>query len=141
MARDVRAGLLQNPKTIPTKYHYDDQGSELFRQIMQLDTYYVTDCEYEIFDQQTAAVLDTLSRGGKPFRLVELGPGDGLKTKLLLKGLLQQKQNVTYMPIDISQGAMDTLTQSFKEEMPELDMEPVVNDYFNQSVSKLCALY
>ena len=130
MARDVRAGLLQNPKSIPMQYYYDDEGSDMFQQIMHLDTYYVTNCEYEIFEKQTAAVLDTLSRGGKPFRLVELGAGDGLKTKLLLKGLLQQKQNVTYMPIDISQGAIDTLTKSFNEEMPELDMEPVVNDFF-----------
>jgi len=130
LAQDVREGLSDHPKHLPSRYFYDDKGSEIFRQIMRMDTYYLTDCEYEIFDKQAAGVLEILSRGGQPFRLVEFGAGDGLKTKLLLKDLLARKQEVTYMPIDISKGAIDKLSASLADEMPDLDVEPVIGEYF-----------
>lgn len=32
----VKHGLTRIPKSLPSKYAYDDKGSELFRQIMNL---------------------------------------------------------------------------------------------------------
>ncbi|MBL7113311.1 MAG: L-histidine N(alpha)-methyltransferase [Bacteroidales bacterium] len=37
---DIRQGLTSDPKYIPSKYFYDEQGDELFQQIMALDEYY-----------------------------------------------------------------------------------------------------
>ena len=39
---DIRAGLLGSPKRLPSKYFYDERGSELFEEITRLDEYYPT---------------------------------------------------------------------------------------------------
>jgi L-histidine N-alpha-methyltransferase len=39
---DARAGLSASPKTLPPKWLYDENGSELFEKITQLDEYYPT---------------------------------------------------------------------------------------------------
>src|SRR5581483_10560764 len=42
---DVLRGLQTEPKTLPSKYFYDDQGSQLFEQICAQDEYYLTRTE------------------------------------------------------------------------------------------------
>src|SRR5437867_1633965 len=44
-ARDVRAGLTAQPKTLSCCYFYDAEGSQLFDEICQLDEYYLTRAE------------------------------------------------------------------------------------------------
>ena len=43
MALVVLEGLSKKPKGLPSRYFYDDRGSDLFRQIMALPEYYPTD--------------------------------------------------------------------------------------------------
>jgi uncharacterized SAM-dependent methyltransferase len=52
-AEDVRKGLSSNPKSLSSRYFYDDEGSQLFRRIMDLPEYYLTRAEFEIFSKQT----------------------------------------------------------------------------------------
>lgn len=127
-ARDVLHGLNQQPKTLPTRYIYDTRGSELFEQIMHLPSYYLTRTEYQIFEQYRAAMLQHAPK--EHFNLVELGAGNGHKTKLLLDHLLQQDISFTYYPIDISQSAIDQLTDSLQKAYPKLDLQGLVMDYF-----------
>ena len=47
-ALDVLLGLSSEPKFIPSKYFYDDEGSRIFCEIMDLEEYYPTRCEAEI---------------------------------------------------------------------------------------------
>ena len=47
-ARDVIAGLSQQPKRLSPKYFYDATGSELFEQITRLPEYYPTRTELGI---------------------------------------------------------------------------------------------
>ncbi|MBN9583101.1 MAG: L-histidine N(alpha)-methyltransferase, partial [Afipia sp.] len=47
-ARDVIAGLSQQPKRLPPKYFYDEAGSKLFEQITLLPEYYPTRTELRI---------------------------------------------------------------------------------------------
>ena len=51
-ALDVLSGLSAARKSIPSKYFYDRQGSELFRRITRLPEYYLTGCELEILESQ-----------------------------------------------------------------------------------------
>lgn len=128
---DVIAGLTSSPKTLPSKYFYDPIGDELFVKIMNLPEYYLTRAEHEILRDQTESILEAL--GVKPseeFELVELGAGDGLKTKEILKYLKKHAFNFSYKPIDISNNALQQLSNSLKEEMPELTVEPMQGDYF-----------
>ncbi len=51
---------------------------------MHTPEYYLTRSEYEMLDTQKADLLRLFTPDNRPFELVELGAGDGLKTKILL---------------------------------------------------------
>ena len=127
--QDVLAGLTSANKQLPSKYFYDAKGDELFQQIMHLDEYYLTRKELEIFETHKKAILETIS-DGEPFRIIELGAGDGLKTKILLKYFLNNNANFTYTPVDISGNVLEILEENLLEEMPELKIEAYQGDYF-----------
>ena len=130
LAQHVAEGLHRAPKTLSSMYFYDDAGSRLFQQIMDLPEYYPTRAEFAIFREHGAAIATALSpAGGSDFALVELGAGDGAKTKLLLRELLAAGTPFTYAPVDISAGAMTGLVASLKQELPALHVAPVVAAY------------
>ncbi|WP_310396286.1 L-histidine N(alpha)-methyltransferase [Hymenobacter sp.] len=130
LAQHVAAGLGRTPKTLSSMYFYDDAGSQLFQQIMELPEYYPTRAEFAIFREHGAAIAAALSPpGGGEFALVELGAGDGAKTKLLLRELLAASPTFTYAPVDISTGAMAGLVEMLALEMPALRVAPMVSDY------------
>ena len=111
-------------------YFYDDAGSRLFQQIMDLPEYYPTRAEFAIFEEHGAAIAAALRlQAEEPLMLVELGAGDGAKTKLLLRELLHADIDFTYAPVDISAGAMTGLVDALKQEMPTLKVAPVVASY------------
>lgn len=130
LARHVAEGLARNPKTLSSMYFYDDAGSRLFQQIMALPEYYPTRAEFAIFRTNGAAIAAALGgTAGAPFTLVELGAGDGAKTKLLLRELLAAGPDFTYAPVDISAGAMSGLVATLARELPALRVVPVVASY------------
>ena len=130
LAQHVAEGLHRAPKSLSSMYFYDDAGSRLFQQIMALPEYYPTRAEFAIFREHGAAIAAALSpAGGGDFALVELGAGDGAKTKLLLRELLAAGTSFTYAPVDISAGAMAGLVAALKQELPGLQVVPVVADY------------
>ncbi|MGY3087731.1 L-histidine N-alpha-methyltransferase [Hymenobacter sp. UYAg731] len=130
LAQHVAQGLQRVPKALSSMYFYDDAGSRLFQQIMDLPEYYPTRAEFAIFREHGAAIAAALSpAGGGDFALVELGAGDGAKTKLLLRELLAAGTPFTYAPVDISAGAMTGLVAALKRELPALNVAPVVENY------------
>lgn len=127
---DIVAGLNSTPKTLPSMYFYNKEGSKLFQTIMNLPEYYLTKSEYEILDTQSAAIyLDFNPQ--KKFEIVEFGAGDGSKTRLLLQEFLRNTDDFIYSPIDISKSALKGLTKSYKQLLPTLNMSPINNDYFS----------
>lgn len=136
--RDVEEGLSQNPKRLSSKYFYDARGDELFVQIMHLPEYYLTKAEHEIFSDQTEQLVEALQfERSQRFELVELGAGDGAKTKELLRYLLENGYQFDYLPIDISQHALDELQKALSLEIPTLSVKTQQGDYFEvlQSLS------
>jgi L-histidine N-alpha-methyltransferase len=129
LAQHVAQGLHHTPKTLSSMYFYDDEGSRLFQQIMDLPEYYPTRTEFAIFQEHGAAIAAALSPAGGKFAVVELGAGDGAKTKLLLRELLAAGTAFTYAPVDISAGAMSGLVAALTQELPALHVAPVVEDY------------
>ncbi len=130
-ARDVMHGLSTTPKYLHSKYFYDQRGDSLFQQIMELDEYYLTDCEFEIFQNNKEDLLQHVTTNGKPFDLIELGAGDGTKTKILLKYFLEQGADFTYKPIDISNNALNLLHRDLAQNIPTLKIETLQGEYFN----------
>jgi L-histidine N-alpha-methyltransferase len=128
-AAHVAAGFRKTPKTLSSMYFYDDAGSRLFQQIMGLPEYYPTRAEFSILEQHGAAIAAELRPAAGAFSLLELGAGDGLKTKLLLRALLAANADFSYAPVDISAGAMEGLIATLGQELPALRVAPVVADY------------
>jgi L-histidine Nalpha-methyltransferase len=129
-AEDILKGLSASPKFLSSKYFYDDEGSRLFQQIMSLPEYYLTRSEFEIFSTQTGEIFEAFTKNRIAFDLIELGAGDGTKTAVLIDYFLRQKVDFTYSPIDISQEAIDSLSDKFKTEFPKLQIKAKVGDYF-----------
>lgn len=128
-ARDVAEGLSQKQKNLPSRYFYDGKGSKLFQQIMDLPEYYLTRCEFEVLTQNRDTMAAHFAREGF-FHLIDLGAGDALKTKILLKELARQQSSFDYVPVDISGDAMQQLSESLAEELPQVNVQAVVGEYF-----------
>ncbi|MFP4018288.1 MAG: L-histidine N(alpha)-methyltransferase [Bacteroidales bacterium] len=129
-AKDVAKGLASHPKYLLSKYFYDERGDKLFQQIMNLEEYYLTDCEEEILNKYKGELSDIFQDSGKPFQLIELGAGDAVKTQILLRHLNKEYNNFTYIPIDISQHVLTVLEYNLSENFPELDVRPLHGEYF-----------
>lgn len=128
--QDVRNGLTDFPKHLSSQYFYDEKGDKLFQEIMAMPEYYLTDREFEILSENTAEIAGLFAQGNAPFKLLELGAGDGKKTKVLLKYLSENNFKFKYQPIDISQNALDGLEKSLLEELPQVSVETRQGNYF-----------
>lgn len=129
--QDVEEGLSSNPKFLSSRYFYDEAGHNLFVEIMNMPEYYLTNSELEIFQTQSTQLIESFGFSKSThFELIELGAGDGTKTKELLKELLDQGYNFDYLPIDIAQAALDDLQATLALELPDLSIKPQCGDYF-----------
>ena len=120
---EVIAGLGAAEKTLPCKYFYDARGSELFEQICELEEYYPTRADLEATTRNIDSIVDEVGPGCV---LVELGSGSSTKTRVLLDHL---PDIVGYVPIDISQAALDQSAASLRAEYPDLEILPTCADY------------
>jgi L-histidine Nalpha-methyltransferase len=127
-AHDVASGLATNPKSLCCKYLYDEAGSELFKEIMKLEEYYPTECEMEILENYKEEIGALV--GDADFTLVELGAGDGLKTKILLSSFLEKGLQFRYVPIDISESALKGLITEVQTAFCGLSVQGLATDYF-----------
>lgn len=127
-ARDTLSGLSEKPKRLSSKYFYDRKGDALFQDIMHMPEYYLTDAEFEIFQNYAGEILSFATE--KAFDLIELGAGDGLKTKVLLTELKESKADFRYIPVDISQNALTGLKNDLQISMPEVNVQTRQGDYF-----------
>jgi L-histidine N-alpha-methyltransferase len=128
---DVITGLKQTPKRLNSKYFYDAVGDKLFQELMNCEEYYPTNCELEIFTQQTAGLCDAMIADGSAFDLIELGAGDAMKSTFLLKYLLEQKADFSYLPIDISANVISYLNDTLPITLPGLQVAGLNGDYFD----------
>jgi L-histidine N-alpha-methyltransferase len=127
---DVVSGLKRYPKKLNSKYFYDAKGDALFQQIMNSEEYYLTNCEFEIFEKRSGEIADTFIQHLQSFDLVELGAGDATKTTFLLKELLAKDADFSYMPIDISSSMVNYLEQELPEKMSGLKVIGLNGEYF-----------
>ena len=120
---EVRRGLSQPRKTLPTKFLYDRQGSALFEQITELPEYYPTRTELAIL---RAYLPEIAALVGPEALVLEFGSGSGLKTRLLLQHL---DRPIAYVPVDISRAALADSGQALSREFPGLEVLPVLADF------------
>jgi L-histidine Nalpha-methyltransferase len=120
---EVLCGLGKPQKELPSKFFYDEQGSQLFEQICALDEYYPTRIELGIMRDHAGEMAAVL---GQQCLLVEYGSGSSTKTRLLLDHLLQP---AAYVPIDISKEHLIQAAMALAAAYPELEVLPVCADY------------
>jgi dimethylhistidine N-methyltransferase len=137
--KDVIAGLKSTPKHLSSKYFYDANGDKLFQELMNCEEYYPTNCEMEIFTQQTAGICDAMIADGDAFDLIELGAGDATKSTYLLEYLLENKADFSYLPIDISANVISYLNVTLPVTLPGLKVSGLNGDYFDM-LKKAAAL-
>lgn len=101
-AEEVRIGLTQHQKELPSKYLYDDVGSALFEVICLLPEYGLTRADERVLCRNAQEIVDQLPT---PVIVAELGSGSGKKTRPILKAL-SRRQRTAYCPIEISPTAL-----------------------------------
>lgn len=123
MRREVLEGLSRPRKRLPSKYFYDERGSELFEQITRREEYYLTRTEKSLLEKHGEEMARHI---GARAALVELGSGSSRKTRLLLDRLRNLK---AYVPVDISREYLQTIGRELRREYPGLAVRPVCADY------------
>ena len=127
--KDVMEGLRSSPKRLDSKYFYDDRGDELFQQIMNCEEYYLTNCEMEILQTQSAAIASAISKPGNNFDVVELGAGDCSKSIHLLKEIFKLDKDFTFFPIDISKHVIDLIQKDLPRQINGLNIYGLNGEY------------
>ena len=129
LGAEVMRGLTATPKTLSPWLFYDEAGSRLFEAITRLPEYYLTRTEHGIFAQYADAIL--ASAGDAPLKLIELGAGTAAKTGLLLRAAIRRQGTVEYVPIDVSESALEAAKTRLEAEIDGVRVKPRVKDYTN----------
>jgi L-histidine N-alpha-methyltransferase len=112
-------------RELPPKYFYDHRGSQLFEAITRLPEYYLTRTERLLLSTLMPEWMDIL----RPGALVELGAGNADKTRTILDAMRAARDEVVYVPVDVSAAFLDETAQNLRREYPDLRVEPVVTDF------------
>jgi L-histidine N-alpha-methyltransferase len=121
LAEDVLDGLTRPFKELPPKHLYDARGSELFDAICELPEYYPTRTELSILHERAGEIA--AASGAR--ELVELGSGAATKARILLAtGAFSR-----YVPLDVSQSALEDCAEALAEELPDVAVHGIVGDF------------
>ena len=120
---DVLAGLSQRQKTLPSRWLYDQRGSELFEEITRLDEYYLTRTETAILRAQAEEMAALCGEG---VVLLEYGAGAAIKSEILIDALQAPR---LYAPIDIAADFLAETIERFQDRFPELPVRPIIADF------------
>jgi dimethylhistidine N-methyltransferase len=122
LCAEILNGLSAPQKRLPPKLFYDERGSQLFDAICDLPEYYIPRTEQSIMQQNIGAICRAL---GPQVRLVELGSGSSVKTRLLLDHL----ERPHYIPVDISHQHLQRTAAALRQAYPDLPVQPVTADF------------
>ncbi len=124
-ARELRDALTRLPRTLPTRWLYDDLGSELFSQITGLPEYYQTETERRILVDHSAEIAEITAAT----TVIELGSGTSDKTRTLLDTFSDHGLIERFVPLDISEQTVLDAADMLAERHPVIEIAPVVGDF------------
>jgi L-histidine N-alpha-methyltransferase len=126
IASAVRQGLGRSPRALPPWLFYDARGSELFEEITRLPEYYLTRAERSILETHADSIVQWAARGTEErLHVVELGAGSAVKTGVLLEAIVRRQGRALYVPVDISETALQDATLRLQREQPNVEVRPV----------------
>lgn len=124
--KDVLAGLSSQPKYLPSKYFYDEQGSLFFEKVCQTPEYYAARAEQAILG---ASIVEIATLAGDIRTVVELGSGNCEKSRALLHAFPRVQ---TFIPIDISPDFLKTGAQKLQWHFPRIKIVPLITDFTDE---------
>ena len=119
----VLSGLGTSQKSIPSKFFYDEAGSQLFDKICDLEEYYPTRTELQILKHHADDISRILGRGS---HLIEFGSGSSTKIRTLLDAM---EQPLSYVPMDISREHLLVAAKRLAGSFPDLPVIAICADY------------
>jgi L-histidine N-alpha-methyltransferase len=120
---EILEGLSRPRKALPPKLFYDERGSRLFERICEQPEYYIPAAETALL-QSRAGELAAFC--GPHCVVIEPGAGTAGKTPILLRAL---ERPAAYVPIEISQTALDVCLSRLAALMPDLRVHPLCADF------------
>ena len=120
---EVLIGLRKPQKELPSKYFYDERGSQLFEGICELKEYYITGIEASIMRSHIEEIVELI---GPHVLVIEHGCGNCEKVRFLMDHL---HDPVAFIPIDISQEQLVQVAKELDSIFPQLQVLPVCADY------------
>ncbi len=124
-SQDVIQGLTSKSKSIPSRFFYDDHGSQLFEEICNLPEYYPTRTEAWILNQYAEEIAKETGN----CTLVELGSGSSTKTRILLDAYTRNINSSKYLPVDISHGILKTSVLQLQKQYPNFEISGLLGTY------------
>lgn len=129
LRQEIIVGLTSNNKYISSKFFYDEIGSKLFEEITQLPEYYPTRTEKSILKNLAQEIGDRL----KNVDIIELGSGDCSKISILFSEMPPKSlESIRYIPVDVSQAAIEKSAEILIDNFPGLEIKGVVADFTKQ---------
>src|SRR5580704_12114680 len=120
LIHEVWSGLVKRPRSLVPWMLYAPEGSRLFECITTLPEYYPTRTERDILANYAEAIVaESGSDFSLPLRLLELGAGTAAKTGILLEAATRLRDEVTYIPVDVSSDALDAACESIGCMLPD----------------------
>jgi len=117
------AGLSETPRRLPSKFIYDERGSQLFDAILDRPEYYVPRVEMALLRQQAERIAGLAGFG---CALVDYGSGSMAKARILLERL---RNPAVYVPVDISAEHLLAHAIAVAADFPALPVYPVCADF------------
>lgn len=125
LATDVVDGLSRAQKSLPSKYFYDQRGSEIFDAICDLPEYYVTRADTRLLIEHADALIEL----AQPTDIIELGSGAARKSRIILDACVRAGRTVRYVPMDVSEAHLRQTAQTLQREYPGLPIHGIAGDY------------
>ncbi len=137
-ASAVLEGLSAKQKYLPSWLFYDEAGSRLFEAITHLPEYYLTSREHSIFSQHAAEMIAAASGiGDEPLSVVELGAGSASKTLVLLHALAVKQARAIYIPVDVSEAALQWASRNVQAALPMVEVQPICSEITHEKLLDL----
>jgi L-histidine N-alpha-methyltransferase len=122
---DVRRGLGRRPLSLPSRWLYDERGSELFDEITRLPEYYPTEAERSVLRREAATIASLTGAD----TLIELGSGTSDKTHTLIEAFRATGQLSRFVPVDVSEETLRDAAHALSRRYAGMAVHGIVGDF------------
>jgi L-histidine N-alpha-methyltransferase len=120
----LRSMLQRELPEVPSRYLYDDRGSELFEDITGLAVYYQTRTELGILERHAAEIVEAAA----PTQLAELGSGAGRKIRLLLDAW-RAPAGASCTMLDVNASFVAASVRRLAADYPAVEFRGAIGDF------------